>query len=199
MNKTLVVWWRYGKEHDPGGGTFRVNPPGMVSAHIDQKVTAARSTAEADWRWWQVDDELLIERVDPSGYNYGPDTRVYYLPKRSLGVIENLRRPPPHERWSWGIHVADTFWDTARECWIMQDLFADVLVEASGRVCRVEDLDEVGLALDLGLLTSEQTSTVLRTTNAALRAIEAGEFPFPEIVQARAACRELGWDRGSRT
>jgi len=62
----------------------------------------------------------------------------------------------------------------------------------------VEDLDEVGLALDLGLLTSEQTSTVLRTTNAALRAIEAGEFPFPEIIRAREACRELGWEQPSK-
>ena len=198
MNKTLVIWWRYGKEHDPRGQEFRVNPPGVVARHLDEKVAAFRNCPADKWRWWQVDDELLIERVDPNGLNYGRDTRVYYLPKRSLGVIENLRRPPPHERWSWFIHVADTFWDARRECWIMQDMFADILVETGGRVCRVMDLDEVGTALDLGLLTPPQASTVLRATDAALRAIEAGEFPFPEIVRAREACRELGWDRAGK-
>jgi len=198
LKKTLVVWWRYGKEHDPAGGDFRVNPPGVVATHIDQKVAAARHTPEADWRWWQVDDELLIERLDPNGLNYGPDTRIYYLPQRSLGVIENLRRRPPHERWSWFIHVADTYWDARRECWIMQDMFADILVERDDRQYRVGDLDEVGTALDLGLLTPPQASTVLRNTDAALRAIEAGGFPFPEIVRAREACRELRWDRAAK-
>jgi hypothetical protein len=193
MNKTLVVWWRYGKEHDPAGDEFRVNPPGVISAHIDQKIAVARKWPAADWRWWQVDDELLIERVDPNAYSRGPLKRVYYLPQRGLGVIDNIRRPAPDERWTWFIHVADTFWDAARECWIMQDLFADILVEAGGRVCRVVDLDEVGTALDLGLLTPSHASSVLRTTNDAVRAIENGDFPFPEIVRGQAACEELGW------
>jgi hypothetical protein len=194
MNKTLVVWWRYGKEHDPAGEEFRVNPPGVIARHLDEKIAAARRWPAADWRWWQVDDELLVERVDPSGHNYGPDTRVYYLPRRGLGVIEKPHRRPPDERWTWFIHVADTFWDARRECWIMQDLFADVLVDSGGRACRVIDLDEVATALDLGLLTPSHASTVLRTTDAALRAIESGDFPFPEIVRGRAACQQLGWN-----
>jgi hypothetical protein len=33
----------------------------------------------------------------------------------------------------------------------------------------------------------------LRRTEAVTRAIAHGEFPFPEIERARAACRELGW------
>jgi len=199
MNKTLVIWWRYGKEHNPAGDEFRVNPPGVISRHLDEKVAAFRQWPANDWRWWQVDDELLIERADPSGYNYGPDTRIYYLPRRGLGVIENIRRPAPNERWSWFIHLADTYWDAARECWIMQDMFADILVERGGREARVFDLDELGTGLDLGLLTPPQASNVLRDTNAALRAIEAGMFPFPEIARGQAASKELGWDRPPRT
>lgn len=199
MKPTLIVWWRYGKEHDPGGGDFRVNPPGTVAAHIDQKVAAARRTPEADWRWWQVDDELLIERANPTSWAYGPDTRIYYLLRRGLAVIENIKFPSPDEHWTWYLHVADIFWDAARECWIKQDLFADILVDRDGQQTLVIDLDDLANALDIGLLTPEQTSTVLRTTNAAVRTIENEGFPFEEIVRAQAACRELGWDQPQRT
>jgi hypothetical protein len=199
MNKTLVVWWRYGKEHDPAAGAFRVNPPGVISAHIDQKIAAARLWSAADWRWWQVDDELLIERADPTGYGFGLDTRIYYLVRRGLAVIENIQFPAPNEHWTWYIHVADIFWDTARECWIKQDLFADILVDRGGRETLVIDLDDVATGLDLGLLTPPHASTVLRTTNVAVRAIASGKFPFPEIVRAQAACKELGWERLQKT
>lgn len=197
MNKTLVVWWRYGKEHDPAhdpaGDEFRVNPAGVISAHIDQKVAAARKWPAADWRWWQVDDELLIERVDPTALHCGPDTRIFYLLRRGLAVIENNHFAPPDEHWTWYLHVADIFFDAARDCWIKQDLFADILVDRGRREMLVIDLDDVATGLDLGLLTPPQASSVLRTTNATVRAIESGDFPFPEIVRGRAACEELGW------
>lgn len=196
MKRSLVVWWRYGKEHDPAAGAFRVNPPGVVSAHIDQKIAAARRWPAADWRWWQVDDELLVERADPSsvsGFAFGPDTRIYYLLRRGLAVIENIHFAEPNLRWTWYMHVADIFWDAARDCWIKQDLFADILVDRGGREMLVIDLDDVATGLDLGLLTPPHASTVLRTTNAAVRAIEGGDFPFPEIVRGQAACQELGW------
>jgi hypothetical protein len=166
-----------------------------VSAHIDQKVAAARNWPAADWRWWQVDDELLIERTDPDrviGFGFGPDTRIYYLVRRGLAVIENMHFAEPNVRWTWYIHVADIFWDAARDCWIKQDLFADILVDSAGRETLVIDLDDVATALDLGLLTPPHASSVLRTTNAAVRAIESGDFPFPEVAHGRAACKELG-------
>lgn len=192
MNKTLVVWWRYGKEHDPAG-EFRVNQAGVVSAHIDQGIAAARAWPAAEWRWWQVDDELLVERADPTALFCGPDTRIYYLLRRGLAVIENNHFALRNERWTWYIHVADIFRDAARDCWIKQDLFADILVDRGGREMLVIDLDDVATGLDLGLLTPPRASSVLRTTNAAVRAIEIGDFPFPEVVRARAACKELGW------
>jgi hypothetical protein len=180
---------------------YRVNPAGVVSRHLDEKVAAFRDCPADKWRWWQVDDDLLIERVDTKDDHYGPAARVYmyYLPRRGLGVIEILNRAAPHKRWSWFIHVADTYWDAARACWIMQDMFADILVDANERDYWVMDLDDLAGALDLGLLTPAQASMVLRTTQAAVQAIHHGHFPFPEIERARAACRELGWDRAGKT
>ncbi len=195
MKRTLVVWWRYGKEHDPAGTTLQVNSPGVISAHLDRKVAAARAWPTADWRWWQVDDELLVERADPGGFGYGQDTRIYYLPSRGLAVIENFHFEQPYARWAWYLHVADIFWDARRDCWIKQDLFADILVDRTGRDARVRDLDDVATGLDVGLLTPAHAATVLRTTDAAVRAIETGSFPFPEVVRGQAACRELGWDK----
>ena len=150
MNKTLVVWWRYGKEHDPAAGEFRVNQPGVVSAHIYQKVTLGRAWPLADWRWWQVDDELLVERADMAGYAFGIDTRIYYLVRRGLAVIENIHFVGPSEHWTWYVHVADIFFDAARDCWIKQDLFADILVDRGGREMLVIDLDDVATALGPG-------------------------------------------------
>jgi predicted RNA-binding protein associated with RNAse of E/G family len=62
----------------------------------------------------------------------------------------------------------------------------------------VIDLDDVATALDVGLLTPPQASSVLRTTNAAVRTIERGGFPFPEVVRGQAACVQLGWDRAEK-
>jgi len=38
-----------------------------------------------------------------------------------------------------------------------------------------------------------ETSQILRQTQAAVNAINQGEFPFPEIERGRGACRALGW------
>ena len=38
LHRTLVVWWRYGKDHSEEG--FRVNPPEVIAAHLDQKMVA---------------------------------------------------------------------------------------------------------------------------------------------------------------
>jgi predicted RNA-binding protein associated with RNAse of E/G family len=89
--------------------------------------------------------------------------------------------------------VAGIFFDTARDCWIKQDLSADLLVDHTGRDRLVIDLDDVATGLDLGRLTPPQASSVLRLPNAAVRGIEAGGFPFREVRRGQAACKELGW------
>jgi predicted RNA-binding protein associated with RNAse of E/G family len=59
----------------------------------------------------------------------------------------------------------------------------------------VVDLDDLATAIDLGLATPAETSLILRQTQAAVHAINRGEFPFPEIARGRVACRALGWEQ----
>jgi hypothetical protein len=191
LEKTLVAWWSYGKEHV--GDDLRLNSPEVIASHLDAKIAAFCATPGDKWRWWQVDDDLLVERPKPDSRWCGPDTRIYYLVKRGLGIIENIHYPPPDDRWKWYIHLADIFYDSSRECWIMKDLFTDILVGDDNRTCRVVDLDDLAEALDLGLLTPAQASDVLRRTDLTLAAIAKAAFPFPEIGRGRAAGRELGW------
>lgn len=191
MHSTLVVWWRYGKEH--GEEEFRVNLREIIATHLDTKAAHFRQTPETEWRWWQVADDVIVERAAPDNLYYREDTRIYYLPKRGLGVVENIHLNPPHAAWSWYIHLADIVYDAPRACWVMQDLFADILVGRDGCSHRVIDLDDLATALEVGLLSPRQAAEVLRRTDATTRAIARGEFPFPEIERARATCRELGW------
>ena len=88
MKKTLIVWRRTGKEH--GEDSFQVNPPTRVDAHIRSKIERIRGTLDADWRWWQLNDEVLVEIPEP-GQQYKPSTRIYYLPKRHCVAIADLR------------------------------------------------------------------------------------------------------------
>jgi hypothetical protein len=166
----------------------------MVTAHLDDKLAIQRAEPADQHRCWQVDDEVLIERAIPSAHLSGPDTRIYYLPKRGLAAIENIHfRRPEDQRWNWYIHVVRLYPDAARDCWIMQDLFTDLVTDAGCRESMVVDLDDLATALDIGLITPAETSHILRLTDAAVHAIGRGEFPFPEIERGRTAGLALGW------
>ncbi|MHC4479621.1 MAG: hypothetical protein ACYS1C_01420, partial [Planctomycetota bacterium] len=89
MERTLIVWRRLGKEHGEGG-EFRVNPPDVVAAHIQQKVLAFRNTPEEAWRWWQVSDELIVE-WPPLGKGFGAKSLIHYLPALNWAIIEDAR------------------------------------------------------------------------------------------------------------
>lgn len=191
MRPTLVIWWRYGKEHSEE--SFRVNSPQTIAAHLDAKVAHFRQTSKAEWRWWQVDDEVLVERPVPDNLFTREDTRIYYLPARGLAVIENIHLRPPYDSWPWYLHLANISFDADRNTWVKQDLFCDILIGRDGRSHQVIDLDDVATALDIGLLSARQASDILRRTETTTQAIARGEFPFPEIERARAACRELRW------
>jgi hypothetical protein len=191
MRPTLVIWWRYGKEHSEE--EFRLNPPAIIAAHLDAKAACFRQTPEAEWRWWHVDDDLIVERPVPDNLFYREDTRIYYLPMRGLAVIENIHLQPPYDIWSWYLHLANITYDSDRATWVKQDLFCDILIGQDGHSQRVIDLDDLATALDIGLLSPRRASDVLRRTEATTQAIARGEFPFPEIERAHTACRELGW------
>jgi predicted RNA-binding protein associated with RNAse of E/G family len=165
----------------------------MVANYLDQKVARKKALPPEQQVCWEVDGDLLVERAIPEAPHFGPDTRFHYLVRHGLLVVENIHIQPPHDHWDWFMHVADIYFDQARECWISQDLFVDILVDRSGRRSLVVDLDDTATALDLGLLTPARASQVLRTTDETVRAIEAGEFPFKDLVRGQAACKELGW------
>jgi hypothetical protein len=191
FQKTMVVWQRFGKEHGESQG-FRVNSPKVITNHLRQKRLRFLQTPEKDWRWWQVDEYLVIERWDNGLPMAGPDTRIYYLLDRGLAVIENIHLQDPG--WKWYIHIASFRHDSALDAWIMKDLFCDVLVERDRCSYQLIDLDDLGLAIEMGLVTSAETSDILKRTDWMLRQIYNGNFPLPEVTYAQQACKKLGWD-----
>jgi hypothetical protein len=191
VQKTLVIWWRYGKEHGEGNG-FRLNPSAVVEQHLDAKAAHFRATPDDQWCWWRAGN-VIVERPNPKSYGYGPDSRIYYLLERGVTVVENIHLRDPWQGWPWYIHLADIVYDARRDCWISKDLFCDVILTPDGRRYHVHDLGDVGHAHQLGLLSAEQTTQILRRTDALLEAIALGHFPFPEIAEAQALCRRLGW------
>jgi hypothetical protein len=190
IGKPIVVWWRFGKEHSEED--FRVNTPEVVAAHLDEKVARSRLTPGDAWLWWQ-EGSLLVEKPAPDSWLYRPDTVIYYLVERGLCVIENIHVRDWGDEWRWYVHIADIFYDGDRDAWVMKDLFCDVIVHEDRQRYRVLDLRDLGNALDLRLISPQEASDILRTTESVLRSIERGEFPFPEMERGADICRSLGW------
>lgn len=191
LRKTLAIWWRYGKEH--GGDTVQINPPYLITEQLDQKLTAFRAQPADNWRWWQVDTDLIVERADPTAPGYGPASRIYYLLGRGLVVVENPHRSALDDEWTWRLYLADIFYDEGRDCWIKKALFCDLLVDRTCRHSRVLDLDDLADALTIGLIAPNEASDILRHVETIVNAVADGEFPYAEIRRGQAACRQLGW------
>ena len=191
FSKTMMIWWRFGQEH--GEETFKVNPPEVVEAYIKRKVDRFKDTPEDIWRWWWVNEDLIVERWDDSPNHTGPDTRIYYLLNQGLAIIENIHLPPPDDRWKWYIHVADYEFSPRFSCWLMKDLFCDIMVEKDDRSYHIYDLPDLAQALDIGLLTSIQTKDILKRVDWAVQCIHTGCFPMYEVDRGREACSLLGW------
>ena len=94
---------------------------------------------------------------------------------------------------TWYLHICEYFYDQERACWVMKDLFTDILVSKENKLLAVLDLDDLAEAQELGLVSAVQVNRILRKTQHIVDRIRKGEFPFPEIVQGQLACRELGW------
>lgn len=190
-NKTLIVWWRFGKEH--GGEEFRVNLPEQVRSHLQKKVDEFRKTPEQLWKWWQVDENMIVERWDTSPVHTGPDTRIYYLLNSGLSIIENIHLPAPDDNWKWYIHISDFDYDAEFKSWLMKDLFCDIVVEDDNRTYHMYDLPDLAQALDVGLITTDETREILKRVDWVVTSISKGKFPFDEIKRGQAACKQLGW------
>ncbi len=195
----LVVWWRFGKEHETLETTGTLStitryPAEVVQTHIQAKLERLRQTPPESWRWHVVDDDLIIERDVPPYLRFGgADTRFYYLLKRGLAVVENF-----HGRRGtfWYIHVCDFLHNADENYWIMKDLFTDILVQQDGSRYRLVDLDDLAHALDIGLIDAPTSSMILRRTQDALYSIERDGFPFAEVRRGREVFRLLGWMNG---
>ncbi len=191
FSKTRVVWWRFGREH--GGEQLQVNPAEVLDAHFEEKIERVnRRTTEA-WRWWQVDENLIVEKPPPDGPLFDEDSRIYYLRNRGISVIDNVDMPPPDDCWAWFIHIADFSFEERLDSWLMKDLFLHIVVEDDNRTYHLYDLPDMALALDAGLITSAQSADILRRVDWVVNKITNGEFPFDEILRGREAAERLGW------
>ncbi|MEZ4860000.1 MAG: hypothetical protein R3C14_01775 [Caldilineaceae bacterium] len=188
LEKTLVIWWRFGKEHGEDDG-LRVNPEAVIAHHLDAKAARSRALPAGQWRGA---GNVIVERP-PLSSHYGLETRIYYLVERGLTVIEGIQLPPPREQWYWYLHVADIFYDQQRLCWVSQDLFCDIVLDPAGQRYHLMDLGDLGEALTIGLIDQPWAVNILKRTDQTLQAINEEGFPFPEIEQARLLCRQVGW------
>ena len=197
LKRTTITWWRYGKEHertDPSPPYIRNNGPEMASEALDTRLARYRAEPQDAWRMWQVSPNLLIERVEknPMPSWARDDTMFHYLLKKGVAVMENFysrRYGRVHY-----LHICDYFYDTARQSWIMKDLFTDVLVSSEGRLIAVLDLDDLAEAQAVGLVTPVQVEGILRQTQRVLQAITSNQYPYPEMRAAHRAARALGWE-----
>ena len=190
FSKTLLVWWRFGKEH--GEEDIRVNLPEVIDAHLQRKVARLTQMPQEGWRWWQVSNDLIVERWDDSPAQ-SPDTYIYYLLKSGITVIENIHLPAPDDNWKWYIQVCDFNYLKELGCWVMKDLFCDICVEADNHSYHLFDLPDLAQALDLGLVSKRETRDILHKVDWVVSQVTRGGFPFPEILEGQEACKQLGW------
>jgi len=70
--------------------------------------------------------------------------------------------------------IIDTFYDEKADSYIFTDLLADVIIENNGDV-KVIDLDELGIALEAGIISSQLIVTALNRLDDLLTTIYSGE------------------------
>jgi hypothetical protein len=191
MEKTLVIWRRFGKEHGEGQG-FRVNPPEMVDAHLRAKVEMFRQTPPQEWRWWQLSDEVIVER-NGAEVGMGESTLIFYLPKRHWVLMYMPAWTYLSLDWTWLVHIGDIEFDPRYDCWVFTDLFADVIVQEDNSTHRVLDLDDLADALEIGLVDVPTTARILRATQELVNLIASGGFPPRELLGHEGALQSLGW------
>lgn len=199
--KTIVIWRRFGKEHGEGQG-FQVNPPEVVAAHIQNKLEQNRQTPDSNWRWWQLSEDVIIERglgvypgASPGTYS---GEIIYYLPRKNLALMWRPGYINSGREWTWYVHIGETQFDDHYGCWIFKDLFADVLIADDNITHGVYDLDDIAHALEIGLIDAQQVISILRTTQSIVDTIRSGEFPIKEVIEYECELKELGLNRAGK-
>ncbi len=192
MKDTLIVWRRTGKEHGENTG-FRLNPPDVIENSLRVKVEDSRSVDPQTWSWWQVDDELLIEKNRP-GVDWPRATEVlyYHLPAQHCLIVEKAFNRRMGADWSWYVHIGDHEWRADLEAWVFTDLFADILVHQDGKQHTVVDLDDLAEAVELEIVTLQKAAETLHHTQSLVDSIVAGEFPPNKIRPWRQHLQDQG-------
>lgn len=191
MKKTLVTWRRFGREHGEDRG-FRVNTPEVIRKHLQAGVDRFSQTPEEDWRWYEISDELIVERP-MIGIGQNSDTRIYYLPKRNWVILANASFPSLPD-WPWYVHIGKIERDDALDAWVFTDHFADVIIRADGMTHSVLDLDDLASVAELGLIDPPTVTDILIDTQRLVDSIRLGKFPPVELADREAINDKLGWN-----
>ena len=83
------------------------------------------------------------------------------------------------------IHSADIAYEQDYGCWVVTDLFSDVLVGKDNRTHTVLDLDDLAFAFELGLITKVKLTQILRATQGLIDLIREGNFPPAEVEECQ--------------
>jgi len=189
MKKTMIVWRRLGKEHGENAG-YRVNPEEVVHRHLEDKLDGFRKTDEADWKWWQISENLLVETSVETN-EAGDITTNYYLPHRNWLIVENFPYGGNRDGWKWYIHIGSMRHDEERACWVFTDWFSDVLVKPDNVSHTVLDLHDLARGFELGLITGNEMTEILISTQALVDSIRDGRFPPAELEAWRGGAEGL--------
>ncbi len=193
MNPTLVAWHRYGKEHGETDG-FRVNPPEVIDAHIRDRVERSRCTDENQWKWYQISEDLIVERMFLGEISHEPRRTIYYLPKRLWVIQEHFHAPSLGPEWPWYVHIGSTTYDEGLQAWVFKDLFADIIIQNDQKTHSVLDLDELAQAHEIGLVDDTELRAILHSTQELVDLLRKGEFPPAELRDRERVIKELGWE-----
>lgn len=180
MQKTLVAWHRFGKELDENN--FRCNPPELIEQYLHDKVAQFKKTPADKWMWFQVSDELIIEKTGKTHPGTNAATIIYYLPQHLCSIQENVHFSSLGPEWTWYIHLGSTTYHPDLDAWIFKDLFADILIQADNKTHSVLDLDDLAHVYELGLIDQTELSEILRRTQALVDLIRNGDFPPQELA-----------------
>jgi hypothetical protein len=189
--KTLVIWRRLGKKHGEGQG-FKKKSNEVIDHHLSKKAQFCKQCPENDWRWWQLNEELIVERPF-TGVGFAPDTLIYYMPIRKWALIEHISFPELDPKWYWYVHIADFQFFNQYSAWVMTDLFVDVVLEKNGIVHSVLDLNELALAKEIGIINTPQLKMALESCQALLNIIQKVSFPPSEIEECIRFSKSKGW------